>query len=186
MARTRSRRGGPGWARAAGARGRTGAAPGSEAGARSLGAAGARTDRPLPRRLGRLFPTPTLLLRAPCRSPFHLRRTRRSHVTLRAPPLLRPPPPAPRPPSQIGRERASQRASERGGGRGRAAKATGQGAPAVRSVPGPDHVAAGSGAARGAGKLAVGKGRAPLQRTVRIRMPGWDWDASCVVLESET
>lgn len=103
------------------------------------------------------------------------------------PPRPAPPLPAPARPTAAcpNREGASEPASERGGGRGRAAKAAGQGAPAVRSVPGPDHVAAGSGAARGAGKLAVGEGRAPLQRAVWIRMPGWDWDASCVVLESE-
>lgn len=94
MARTRGQRGGPGRARAAGARVRAGVSSGPGAGARSLGAAGARTDRPLPRRLGQLFPTPTLLLRAPCRSPFHLPR-RAAHMSPSPP---RPSPARPRPP----------------------------------------------------------------------------------------
>lgn len=115
MSRTQGRRGGPRRARSAGARGRAGAAPGPGAGAQSRGAAGARADRPLPRRLGRLFPTPTLLLRAPCRSPFHLPPARRSHVSLPRPAPPPPPPPAPRPPSQIGRERASRRGRAEGG-----------------------------------------------------------------------
>lgn len=109
---------------------------GPEAVARSLGAAGARTDRPLPRRLGRLFPTPTLLLRAPCRSPFHLPPARRSHVT-----LPRPAPPLPRPPR--GRLPKSGRERERrapGGGPG--SDAAEQGARSAQSVcPGPERVA---------------------------------------------
>jgi hypothetical protein len=80
-----------------------------------------------------------------------------------APPLPRSPPPAPRPPSQIGRERASELGKRREGTR-RAQKAVGQGARAAESVPRPVRVA---GAARGAGRLGVCK------RCARLRGPVW-------------
>lgn len=154
----RGRRGGPGRAQAAGARGRAGAAPGPGAGARSLGAAGARTDRPLPRRLGRLFPTPTLLLRAPCRSPFHLPP---APLTCHPPPPL-PSPVRPRPPrGRLPKSGGSERARLGEGGDGRAEKAAGLGA--LRGPPSRCPARTAWRLPPGAGRLAVCKWRAQLR-----------------------
>lgn len=138
--------------------------------ARSLGAAGARTDRPLPRRLGRLFPTPTLLLRAPCRSPFHLPPARRSHVT-----LPRPAPPLPRPPrGRLPKSGGSERGER---GEGTSALRSGAGR-AVSSVGVCWPRARGADNTRG---IEVGLN---LVVALVVGAEEGDWDASCVVVES--